>query len=176
MALLNILRQFNWVDIFCVIVLIRICCVAIKHGFPEELFKLLGTLSAVYLALHYYITFPYYIVKRIGVKNIPQDYLTFFSFFLLAALGYLIFVLLRKLVCHFIRMEAVSGLNKWGGLVLGIVRSFLFMSLMIFVFAIAPADYFRHSVNDSYSGKSLFKIAPSAYTWLWNSVMSKFMA
>jgi uncharacterized protein YpmS len=71
-------------------------------------------------------------------------------------------------------MEAVSNLNKWGSLILSVIRSFLLISLLIFIFVIAPTDYFRNSVNNSYSGKHLFTIAPTTYTWLWNSVMSKF--
>lgn len=50
------------------------------------------------------------------------------------------------------------------------------MSLIIFILLVAPSDYFRDSVNDSYSGKRLFKIAPITYAWLWSSVMSKFRA
>jgi len=174
MALLNILKQFNWVDIFFVILLIRICYVAIKNGFPVELFKLLGTLSAVYLSLHYYIIFSDDIVNRIGVKNIPLEYLSFFSFIALAALGYLIFMLLSKVFSRFIQMQAVPNLNKWGSLILSMMRGFLLVSLIIFILFIAPTGYFRNSVNNSYSGKRLFKIAPTTYTWLWNSIMSKF--
>ena len=174
MALLDILKQFNWVDIFFVILLIRICYVALKNGFSVELFKLLGTISAVYLSLHYYIIFPDYIVGRIGAKNIPLEYLTFFSFIALAILGYLIFMLLSKVFSRFIQMEAVPNLNKWGSLILSIIRSFLLVSLIIFIFVIAPTGYFRNSVNNSYSGKRLFTIAPTTYTWLWNSIMSKF--
>jgi len=176
MVLLNILKQCNWVDVFFVIILIRICYVAIKNGFSVELFKLLGTISAVYLALHYYIIFPDYIVGRIGAKNIPLEYLTFFSFVSLATLGYLIFMLLRKVFSRFIQLEAVPKLNKWGSLILSIFRSFLLVSLIIFIFIIAPTAYFRSSVSNSYSGKRLFQIAPATYTWLWNSIMSKFRA
>jgi len=174
MALLNILKQFNWVDVFFVILLIRICYVAIKNGFPIELFKLLGTLSAIYLSLHYYIIFPDYIVGRIGAKNIPLEYLTFFSFVALAILGYFIFMLLRKVFSRFIQLEAVPNLNKWGSLILSVIRGFLLISLLIFIFVIAPWGYFGNSVNNSYSGKRLFKIAPATYTWMWNSIMSKF--
>lgn len=174
MALLNILRQFKWVDIFFIILLLRICYVALKNGFPVELFKLLGTTSAVYLALHYYIVFPDYIINSAGVKNIPLEYLTFFSFILLAILGYLTFVLLSRVFLRFIHIEAVSNLNKWGGLILGAIRSFLLISLIIFIFVIAPMGYFRSSVTNSYSGRRLLKIAPAAYAWMWNSIMSKF--
>jgi len=174
MALLNILKQFNWVDIFCVILVIRICYVALKNGFPVELFKLLGTVLAIYLALHYYIIFPDYLINSTGIKNIPLEYLTFSSFVVLSIVGYFIFMLLSKAFSRFIQMEAIANLNKWGSLILGIFRGLLLISLIIFVFVIAPKAYFRKSVNNSYSGKRLLKIAPATYTWVWDSIMSKF--
>jgi len=174
MALLNVLKQFNWVDIFFVIILIRTCYVAVKNGFPAELFRLLGIILAIYLSLHYYINFSDYIIGYAGAKNLPPEYLTFISFVVLVILGYLIFTLLGKVFSRFIKMEAIPNLNRWGSLILGIARSFLLVSLLIFIFVIAPTGYFRNSVNNSYSGKRLFKIAPAAYTWLWNSIMSKF--
>jgi hypothetical protein len=83
-------------------------------------------------------------------------------------------MLLRKVFSRFIQMEAVPNLNKWGSLILSMMRSFLFVSLLIFILVIAPTGYFRNSLNNSYSGKRLFNIAPTTYTWLWNSIMSKF--
>lgn len=174
MSLLNILKQFNWVDIFFVILLIRITYVALKNGFSAELFRLLGTILAIYLSLHYYISFSDYIIGRSGTNNIPAEYLTFSAFVFLVILGYAIFLLLGRVFSRFIQMEAVPNLNKWGSLILGIIRSFLLMSLIIFILVVAPLGYFRDSVNNSYSGKRLFKIAPSTYAWMWNSIMSKF--
>lgn len=174
MSLFDTFRQFNWIDIFFVILFIRICYVAIKTGFPAELFRLLGTISAIYLSLHYYVDFSDYIISSIGSKNLPPQYLGFSSFIVLAVLGYLIFALIGKLFSRYIQMEAVPNLNKWGSFILAVFRSFLFVSLVIFILAIAPASYFKNSVSNSYSGKRLFKIAPAAYTWIWDSIMSKF--
>lgn len=174
MALLNSLNQFNWIDIFFVILLIRIGYVALKNGLPIELFKFLGTVCAIYLSLHYYIIFSDYFVGLTGVKKAPVEYVTSFSAVILAVSGYLIFVLLRHVFSRFIHLEAVPNLDKWGSLISGIIRSFLLVSLIIFIFAILPRDYFRKSVNNSYSGRRLFKIAPTTYTWLWNNIMSKF--
>jgi len=174
MSLLNTLKQFNWADIFFIILLIRTCYVALKNGFPTELFKLLGTICAIYLGLHYYIKFSDYVLNLSGAKNLPAEYLTFFSFVLLVFLGYFIFFLLGRVFSRFLQMEAVPVLNKWGSLILSIIRSLFLMSLIIFAMVISPLGYFRDSVNNSYSGKRLFKIAPITYAWLWDSIMSRF--
>jgi membrane protein required for colicin V production len=176
MALLETLKQFNWVDILFVILLLRTCYIAVKNGFPSEFFRLLGIILATYLSLHYYINFSDYINSFTGKKNAPPEYLTLITFLVLVVAGYLLFALLGRLVSRFIQLEAVPVLNKWGSFILAIVRSFLLVSLIIFIFVIAPGTYFKNSVANSYSGKRLFKIAPATYTWLWDSVMSKFMA
>ncbi len=173
-SLLDILKQFNWVDIFFAILLIRICYVAVKNGFPVELFKFLGTLLAAYLSLHYYTNLSDYITSYNATKALSIEYVSVISFIALVILGYIILALLGRLFSRFLKMEAAPKLNKWGGFILGIARSFLLMSLVIFVFLISSSQYLMHSVDNSYSGKYLFKIAPTAYTWLWDNVMSKF--
>lgn len=173
--LLSTLKQFNWVDIFVVILLLRITYIAMKNGFSIELFKLLGTVLATYLSLHYYLIFSDYIGSRIGVNNIPLAYLTSLIFVVLGLLGYLVFVVLRNVFYRFIKMEAVPNLNKWGGLIFGLARGALLVSLIIFILVTAPFGYLKDSVSSSYSGKRLFKIAPSVYSGLWNNIASKFI-
>ncbi len=172
--LVNILKQLNWIDFIAVIILFRIGYVARKSGFSAELFKLLGTVLAIYLSLHYYIIFSDYIGSRIGVNNIPLEYLTSLIFIILGFLGYLAFVFLRNVFCRFMKMEAVPNLNQWGGLVLGLIRGVLLASLIIFILVTSPLVYLKDSVTSSYSGKSLFKIAPGVYSSLWNGIASKF--
>lgn len=167
--LLNILKQFNWVDIFVVIALFRMGYIATKNGLPTELFKLLGTISAVYLSMHYYTLWAGLLKGYIAIKSAD-----FLAFIVLVILGYLVFMLLGKLFLRFIQMEAAPNLNKWGGFILGVIRGVLAVSLIIYVFVISPFGYLKNSVNKAYSAKALFKVAPDTYAWLWNNIMSKF--
>lgn len=174
--LLEIFKQFNWVDILVVIILFRISYIAVKNGLPGELFKFLGVLSAIYLSLHYYTVLSDFFRNSLGVKSLPLEFLDFLSFIVLAILGYLVFVSLRSVCCRFIKMEATPKLNKGGGFILGIGRGFLVVGLIIFMLVISTIGYLKNSVNDSYLGKRLFKVAPATYSALWNNLMSKFMA
>lgn len=173
--LLDVLKRLNWIDFFVVILILRTGYIAMKNGFSIELFKLLGTVLATYLSLHYYLIFSDYIGKPIGVNNIPLEYLTSLIFIVLAILGYLVFVVLRNVFYRFIEMEAVPNLNQWGGLILGLARGVLLVSLIIFILVTSPLGYLKDSVAVSYSGKRLFKITPSVYTSLWNNIASKFI-
>ena len=176
---LNILRQINWVDIFVLILVFRVCYIAVKSGFPPEFFKFLGTIAAIYLSLHYYTVLSDLIGRWLSRwlslrEKMPLEFLDFVTFTFLAILGYVLFVLLRNVFCHFINIEAVSALNKWGGLFLGMARSILLASLVLFMLVISSVGYFKDSVKASYFGRRLFSVAPETYTWLWDGIGSKF--
>ncbi|MFH1397811.1 MAG: CvpA family protein [Candidatus Omnitrophota bacterium] len=174
--LLDILKGFNWLDVAVVIFMFRIVYIAMNSGLPIELFKLLGTILAIYLSLHYYTNLSDYLGGPVPyLKNMPLDFLDFVCFIILAVLGYIIFVFLREGFSHFIKMEAVRHLNKYGGMLLGIIRSFLFTGLLIFILAISTISYLGESVKSSSLGNRFFKITPIIYSFLWNNVMSKFM-
>lgn len=173
--LLNIIQQFNWVDIFVIILLLRVCYIAIKNGFPIELFKVSGTILAIYLSFHYYTNLSDIIRQRFIGQKLPLEFLDFLCFGLLAVLGYLAVAFFRQLFSRLITMEAVPKLNKWGGFFIGILRGFLLSSLLIFALFISSFKYFKNSVNDSYSGRRLFKIAPATYSKIWFGFVSKFM-
>lgn len=172
---LNMLKQFNWLDIFILILLIRICYVALKNGFSVELFKLFGLLFAAYVSMHYYSVFSGFLRKGFLFKNLSYKTIRFFSFFALAVSGNFIFIILRGIFCRFIKMEAAPALNKWGGFILGIARATLLLSLIIFILIISPVGYARYSVRNSYSAKYFFNAAPAVYSTLWYAVASKFM-
>jgi uncharacterized membrane protein required for colicin V production len=176
MLILDILKRFNWVDFFVLIILFRIIYVAIRNGFPLELFKLLGIIFSIYLALHYYVNAGEFLRVMLGIKKAPLEPLYFTAFFILAILGYLVFIFLRSMLYHFIKMEAVPTLDKWGGFILGIIRGVFTASLVICMLVISNIDYFKNSVADSYSGSYLLRIAPQVYAKIWNGITSKFMA
>jgi len=175
--LLDIIKQFNWLDILLIIILFRIAYIAMRIGIPVEFFKFLGAIIAVYLAMHYYTDLSDLLVQRVPVakERMPLEFLDFLSFLFLAIVGYFIPVSFCVLFGRFIKMEATPNLNKWLGLVLGIVRAFLLASLITFMLVISSSSYLKNSVVNSYLGRRVFNVAPNTYTWLWNKITSKFM-
>lgn len=173
--ILSVIEQWNWVDIFVIILLFRISYIAIKSGLAVELFKFLGTILAVYLSLHYYMGLSDFVKARLGNEKLSLEFLDFSSFLILVTAGYAVFVFLRRLIFQLIKIEAVSVLNKWLGLFLGIARGFLVASLIIFILVISNMNYLKKSAENSYSGRRLFKLATNTYSGLWHGLMSKFM-
>jgi uncharacterized membrane protein required for colicin V production len=173
--LLSVIGQFNWVDLAIIILFIRICYVAYRSELPVELFKLAGIICAIYISLHYYAGTADFFRQRMGFKEMPLEFLDFISFALLATIGILFFLFLRIIFWRFVRIEAINALNKWGSLLIGIIRCFLLVGLLSFALTISSISYLRDSVGYSYLGNRFFRVAPSVYTWLWEAVVSKFM-
>jgi membrane protein required for colicin V production len=173
--ILDIIIRFNWVDIVVVIVLIRTVYIALKNGFPPELFKFLGNVLAIYLSFHYYTAAADFFRSRANLNFIPLEFFDFICFAALVISGDLVFFLFRQAFERFIKMQAVPKLNKFGGLVLGIFRAVLLVSLINFMLVISSVTYLRQSALASVSGNALVKVGPATYSWLWNSIMSKFM-
>lgn len=171
---MNILKQINWLDICILSLIARIIYISLKTGFSVEVFKLLGTVTGVYLSLHYYLSFSNLIIKYVHAEDAPEPVIYFATIIILASIGYLFFVSLRCLVYRYIKMEVISNFDKWGGLVLGIGRAVLLSSLVIFIVVLTNIGYLKSSVKDAYSQKYLFKAAPETYTWIWKNIFSKF--
>lgn len=174
--LIEILKQFNWLDFLVAILIIRIVYIALNSNFPLELFKLLGTFASSYLSLHYFTFFTDWLGQRNpGVQQkVPLQFMDFISFITLAVIGYLLFVALRLVFDSFIKMEIPRAINKWLALSLGAIRGLFLASLVTFAIAISSVAYLEQSVKDSFMGRRIINVAPRAYIWTWGRIVSRF--
>jgi len=172
----DILKHLNWVDILVVIIMIRVCYISLTTGFTIELFKFLGTIFSIYLSLHYYTYVSNLIRDWLSSDKEAFVFVVWVTFIILAILGYLVFALLRNLIFRFIKMEAASGLNKWGGLTVGIFRSVFLVGLITFMLLVSGGTYFNTCIKNSYLGSRFSTVAPSTYTFIWDSFASKFFS
>jgi len=172
---LEFFKHFNYLDIFIIILILRICYIALKTGFPVELFKLAGILSAIFLSLHYYIFLTGSMPKNIDLGLLPLKFVDFLIFISLAIAGYLLFMILRCIFYRFIKLEAVALLSKWGGLALGTFRGFFMAGLICFTLLISASPYLNKSIENSFFGSRIYRVAPDTYKWLWSAFFSKFM-
>jgi len=171
----DVINKLNWIDLVFVILLIRTGYVAVRNGFLVEIFKISGTFLAIYLGCHYYASLAAFFHSRLGSEGSSAAVPETLSFVVLCVLGYAVFILPRRLLMRFLKIEAAPLLNMWGGFVLGICRGVLFSGLLFLVFSISTRDYLRLSVAQSFSGRRLVDVVAGTYSGIWNTVMSKFM-
>ena len=172
--LVDVFKQFNYLDIVILIILFRICYIALKMGLAIEFFKLSGVLCAIYIASHYYITLTDIIRNHYFPKVMPLKFMDFITFLILAALTNLGFVFLRSIFYRFMKMEAAPKINKFGALFFGLARGYFSIGLLIYVLMISSVSYLNNSVKHSYLGSRASLISAQTYRWLWDSIFSKF--
>ncbi|MBL7070237.1 MAG: CvpA family protein [Candidatus Omnitrophica bacterium] len=173
--MIDILKQFNWLDIFLVVVFLRICYVSLKRGLTIEFFKFIGILLSVYLSFQYYTSLSNFLHSVAFVEATPLGFLKFICFLILAFSGYFLLVALRRLFTLLIKIEDVPGvINRWAGFLLGLLRGVLTVSFILFALFISSNEYLRGSVQGSLVAKPVFQIAPLAYRGIWDSIISKF--
>ncbi|MDD5408984.1 MAG: CvpA family protein [Candidatus Omnitrophica bacterium] len=170
----TVLRHFNFLDIIILIILFRICYIALKDGLAMELFKLLGVLSAIYISSHFYISLSRIIKLRYVPDNISLEFVNFVIFVLLACAGYIALALLRVTFCRFMKMEAAPKLNKYGGLILGLARGYFTVGLLIYVLMITNVSYLNSSIKHSALASRCVSVSSQTYNWIWESIFSKF--
>lgn len=169
------LRHINWIDIFVFVVLVRMLLIGVQNGVAAEVFKVLGTLAGIYLGMHYYSSLASGLGGTFFFKGLPPGFLETASLILVFTIGYLFFFGVRVLLKKVVNTEVVPQVSKWGGLCLAFFRALLLASVILCMIVVTGSSYFRHSVQNSLSGTSVVKIAPATYTWVWKSVLSKFI-
>ncbi len=172
--IIELSRSFNWVDILVFVIFIRVFFISLKQGLGVETFKLFGTVCGLYLALHYYSFLADFLNGGSGSKDSSGILLELSAFILLFFLGYLFFWSLRFFTFRFVSAKIDAELSRWGGFVLGLARALLFSSVVLFSLILPKEEYFKNSVRYSLSGNYILKIAPSTYTFIWESIVSKF--
>jgi uncharacterized membrane protein required for colicin V production len=149
--------------------------IGVQNGIAAEAFKILGTLTGIYLGMHYYSSLATALGETFFFKGLSDPLLETGSLMLLFVAGYLFFVGLRILLKKMVNTEVVPQLSKWGGLAVAFFRALLLASVALCILVTTQSAYFKHSVQNSLSGTSVVKFAPATYTWVWKSVLSKFI-
>jgi uncharacterized membrane protein required for colicin V production len=171
---MDAITQFNFLDILILIIVFRICYIAVKMGLSNEFFKLLGVLFATYVSLHYYTVLSDIIQRRFFLKAMPLEFMDFIVFLILTVVVYLGFVVLRSIFYRFMTLETMPRINQIGGFIFGLARLFLIIGLLTYSLLISDVSYLSNAVRHSYLGIRACSISPRTYNWLWSSIFSKF--
>lgn len=166
------LPKLNWIDIVVISLIFIASYRGFKKGIIVEMFKLLSIVLSIYISMHYFS-----VVSDLLYKYFPIAKLTlwdFISFTSLAVLAYFAVVVLRGIFLRFIKVEAAGSLNKWGGLLTGLLRGLLTVSMIILLFYFSTVGYLKESVQKSSLGSRCARIDVKVYECIFNNAASKF--
>jgi uncharacterized membrane protein required for colicin V production len=165
------LQHLNWIDLLAGSLFARVVYIGIKRGFVVELFKLAGTIVALYITLHYCTVFSKLLHEKLHLQVVLSDILSFG--FLWGAIT-LTAKLVRDTLLMLVHIEPQGILNKWGGLILSIFRGLLLASLTLVYFEVTNVESFQKYIRDSITGKRLVRMAPDMYEGCYDGFIVKF--
>lgn len=150
-----------FIDLFFLILCLRVIYSAVTRGIIQESFKIVGLLAGAFLAFQYYTFLGDKIEGKLAFLN--EEYLGFFSFLLIFLGTVMIFSLIRLIVSFLAVKGEVPFTERWLLLVLGVFRAAFLSSVIVFLIYLFPfgSKHFSHPVPSV-----IFrKIAPQVYLW-----------
>lgn len=159
------------IDLFFLILCLRIIYISVSKGALQEIFKVVGLLLSSLFAFHFYSFLGDSISNKITILS--KDHLYFISFLVIFFGIGAIFNLLRLIIALLFKREKeeVSRQERWVGLFIGGFRAAYLSSIILFLLYLSPLNW--HFFNDTISYKVFKNIAPKVYLLSFNAY-SKF--
>lgn len=125
----------NLLDIIILLVLLFFALKGLLRGLVNEVSSLAGLLLGGWLAYRYY---PNLSVPLRSILHVPEHIAAFLAFMLLLMLTGFIAHILGNIVTTALHVVMLGGLNRVGGVVVGVAEGMLLLSML---FCIGTADF-----------------------------------
>ena len=158
---MELLENFNWIDIVVLVLVVRGIYLGIRHGLTAELFNFIGILVSLVLAVQYYSQIADALIINFGL---PIWLCQFLCFVIIAQLIRLIVKYCVILFLRVLNIQFVPHLERIGGGVVGLGRSIIISALLMLSLTLLSSGYMTGSIYDkSFSGSFLIKVAERTY-------------
>jgi len=141
--------NFTPPDILILLILSFFTINGFRHGFIDEIARIIGMASGFVVAQKYHPNLMPYLELYFINPNILQVISYLIVFFIALTIVNLIAIILRK----FFELIFLGWLNRLLGTLLGFLKGILIVSLIIFVMQIVPIEIRTKLENDSYMYK-----------------------
>jgi len=167
----GLINKLNWVDIVVAIVFLRTISIGVKRGFVVELFKLFATACGIFVSLHFYTRISEFIITHSPLTAELLDPVVLGG---LLVLVLVVFKFIRDGLMIAFHIQPIPFIDKWGGLFLSLARGFLVVSIVVLFIFLIPIEYFKNSVESSFSKSYLIELSPKTYAFVFENIYSKF--
>ncbi|MFH1995741.1 MAG: CvpA family protein [Candidatus Omnitrophota bacterium] len=157
---MNLIQRVSWVDVFALILLLRIVYGAYHRGLSRDFFSLTGSILNVAISLRYY--------SSIGglasdfIPGISEHILKLAAFVLLVIMIGVILKITFFILEKSVKIHLNNTVEGLGGAVSGILRGSITISIIFCIMALVPIPYMQRSIAfDSLTGKFFLGIGPA---------------
>ena len=163
--------NLNIVDLFMAIVIATIICSGTRKGIITEVFKLLGIFCTIFITLHYYERFADVLKVQFFGKKAATE---FFAFNILGILTFVIFILISKGWVLILEIKFHEKIDRFGGFILSLIRSYFACGLIFFVLLLASHKYVSPRARQSVSRDVFRYVAVDFYRATYSALIEKF--
>ena len=153
--------KVNWVDVVVLLLVIRCVYTGIRNGLTVELFRFLGVISGLIIAIYWYGK-----AANIFIVNfsLPERICEFVCFIAIAQIIRLIFKYGITLAFKILNIQFLPQLEKPGGGIVGFGRGIILSGTLLLAIVLLPSVYLEESIYDkSFSGMFLIKACEKTY-------------
>ncbi len=159
---MEILAKINWVDVLILIIVLRTSYVSLQDGLSHEILPLAGSVCMLVFSLHYYNRIALFLYN--GGFTLPMELLNPAGFILSAVVIGILFKFIKVMIDKIIKVSWHPLIEKFGGLLAGVVRGAILTSTILITIVLIPLPYLQWSVRDrSLTGVYFLRIGPVIY-------------
>jgi uncharacterized membrane protein required for colicin V production len=160
MTLYATISGLNAVDVFVAIILATVIYIGRRGGLVAETINLAGNFCTIFVSFHYYTRFADVLRVQFFGKDASTEFL---AFNLLAVGTFLVFVLVSRGWILILRIKPYQWIDKWGSLVLSLIRGYWLCGLLFVVLLLAEHDYATPRARQAISGLMFRSAATDLY-------------
>lgn len=140
--------------------------------FPEFI-NFTGVLFATFFSIHYYLIVSARVKEHVDVK-LSEPLFHFVIFFVIALVVMGIFVVVRKGWLIVLKIETMSFVNKYGGILIAGLKGYLICSLVFLSMIISGNDIARYSARKSLSSLIMANTSVNIYGVCYSKIVKRF--
>jgi len=159
----DLLSRVNWIDIFALILFIKIGYASSRIGVGKQILPLIILALILIISLYNYETVASFFIGRYSFMPSVCKFLSFSLMAFVFSIIYSIIIRMTGMALFSTETEA-GGIEKIGGIIFGVPRSFLIIGLVLIAFLLVPVKFAESSVRNSFLGRFIISMDVKAYT------------
>ena len=168
--MLELFNRVNWVDLFALILLLRISYISSYIGVGKQILPIILLIIMLPLALYNYRDIASFFVDRYSLSSSVCEFFSYVIIILVLAFVYRSVLHITGAIFPFGQVEA-NGIEKVGGILVGFLRASIIVGLILIGVLLAPIKFAENGVKHSYSGSFFVTTNLKIYTHLVNAVV-----
>ncbi len=153
--------DLNWVDMGLLILLVSMVVVGSRKGLVRELMAFFIFAAALIVSIRYIDQVAIKVQEEMGLAGLGSALL---SFLIVMGIAYAAFKLLGIVFYRVAHLQALGPKDRFGGALVGALRGWLALSLLIFLTFLAPLpDGYYREFKSSVLGQTVARTLPLLY-------------